>query len=351
VEGGTFEWFLDDALGSVRQVVDVNGTVVLARSYDPYGQWLTESGTGSSGYGFTGEQWSSSFDMIFLRARWYDARDGRFVSQDLWPGSIYQPSSLHKYLYVSANPVSRVDPTGQYECEDPYHCEWTCPPEPPPLPPSSILTPREYVEQYEDLRELVFPSTGQWKHGTLTLAMFQNPRLPERVLLAMTALSESTGHPEGMEAVMWIVRTRARFDYPAGGKPGYGTTYREQILAEGQFAAYKWLHYNMPASREFMYAFDPKGFDAVPNSLGGMYDSYKTAYRLAQKVMDSEYQSMPRNLRRLDSFVSRAFKYESPASEEIYQDFVTLVGGNVFGDRMSDDNVFWTEIEAGRLPK
>jgi hypothetical protein len=31
---------------------------------------------------------------------------------DPWPGSIQQPSSLHKYLYVSANPVNSVDPSG-----------------------------------------------------------------------------------------------------------------------------------------------------------------------------------------------------------------------------------------------
>jgi RHS repeat-associated protein len=104
VEGGSTEWSLGDALGSVRQLAEDDGTVVLARDYTPYGQVLSESGTGSTGYGYTGEQYTRSFDMIFLRARWYDARDGRFVSQDSWPGSIYQPSSLHKYLYVSANP-------------------------------------------------------------------------------------------------------------------------------------------------------------------------------------------------------------------------------------------------------
>jgi len=56
--------------------------------------------------------------MLFLRARWYSFRDGRFVSQDSWPGSIYQPSSLHKYLYVSANPVRYTDPSGHYIFEE-----------------------------------------------------------------------------------------------------------------------------------------------------------------------------------------------------------------------------------------
>ena len=54
--------------------------------------------------------------MIYLRARWYHGQTGRFASQDPWQGSIQQPSSLHKYLYVSANPVNLVDPTGLYDC-------------------------------------------------------------------------------------------------------------------------------------------------------------------------------------------------------------------------------------------
>jgi YD repeat-containing protein len=43
-------WFLDDALGSARQVADDSGIIVLARDYGPYGRVIGEYGTGSSGY-------------------------------------------------------------------------------------------------------------------------------------------------------------------------------------------------------------------------------------------------------------------------------------------------------------
>ena len=49
------QYFLGDALGSVRQVVDANGEVLLARSYEPYGEVLASAGDGDSSYGFTGE--------------------------------------------------------------------------------------------------------------------------------------------------------------------------------------------------------------------------------------------------------------------------------------------------------
>jgi YD repeat-containing protein len=72
VKGDDVEWFLGDALGSVRQLVDGNGEVILARDYSPYGQLLDESGTGSSGYAFAGEQYDATTGLVFLRARWFD---------------------------------------------------------------------------------------------------------------------------------------------------------------------------------------------------------------------------------------------------------------------------------------
>jgi RHS repeat-associated protein len=106
------EWFLGDALGSVRQVVDDSGGVILSRDYDPYGQIVAESGDGSSGYGFTGEQYNASTELLFLRARYYGLGTGRFLSHDPWKGSIHRPRTLHKYVYVADNPINFADPSG-----------------------------------------------------------------------------------------------------------------------------------------------------------------------------------------------------------------------------------------------
>jgi RHS repeat-associated protein len=114
VEGADAEWFLGDALSSVRQVVDDGGEVVLARDYSPFGVVLSESGTGGSGYGFTGEQWDSYMRYLYLRARWYSPSVGRFVSVDPWEGSIQQPGTPHKYVYVQNNAPNYTDPTGMW---------------------------------------------------------------------------------------------------------------------------------------------------------------------------------------------------------------------------------------------
>ena len=65
------EYFLTDALGSVRQLVDSEGEITLNRSYDPYGNVLASSGSGVSTFAFTGEQMDSYSNLLFLRARYY----------------------------------------------------------------------------------------------------------------------------------------------------------------------------------------------------------------------------------------------------------------------------------------
>jgi YD repeat-containing protein len=56
---GTAEYFLGDALGSVRQLIDGDGVVGVVKRYEPYGELVTSVGESSSAFGFTGE-WTSS---------------------------------------------------------------------------------------------------------------------------------------------------------------------------------------------------------------------------------------------------------------------------------------------------
>jgi len=64
-----------------------------------------------SAYGFTGEMQSG--DLVYLRARYLNVNDGRFLSRDTWEGDYSSPLSLNRWMYVEGNPVNRVDPTGQ----------------------------------------------------------------------------------------------------------------------------------------------------------------------------------------------------------------------------------------------
>lgn len=43
-----------------------------------------------------------------------DPTTGTFISMDSYNGSIYDPVSLHKYLYANANLITYTDPTGYF---------------------------------------------------------------------------------------------------------------------------------------------------------------------------------------------------------------------------------------------
>jgi RHS repeat-associated protein len=116
--GSTTEYFLTDALGSVRQLTDAGGAITLTKAYDPYGVVTQASGAGQSAYGYTGEQQDAS-GMVFLRARYYSPNDGRFQSRDTWGGDGNRPMSMNRWGYVEGNPINLTDPTGNSVCYEP----------------------------------------------------------------------------------------------------------------------------------------------------------------------------------------------------------------------------------------
>ncbi len=110
---GSTEYFLADALGSVRQLTDASGAVTLTKSYTPFGEVLSTDGDGTSSYGYTGE-WTDSTGMVYLRARYYAPWQGRFTTRDTWAGEPTRPASLNRYVYAEGNPVRYTDHTGQW---------------------------------------------------------------------------------------------------------------------------------------------------------------------------------------------------------------------------------------------
>jgi RHS repeat-associated protein len=116
-DGASTEYFAYDGLGSVRQVLDSSGGVLYAQVFDPYGNPYASAGTGSTSFGFTGEQTDGN-GLIFLRARYYDPRQGRFLQRDTWRGNDRNQISLNPWLYVYNNPVNLVDPTGMVPTEN-----------------------------------------------------------------------------------------------------------------------------------------------------------------------------------------------------------------------------------------
>ncbi len=112
-DANTMEFFLGDALGSVKQMVDYSGDITLSKSYTPFGNVIHSSGDGVSIYGYTGEV-SDESGLVYLRARYYMPVNGRFIARDFWNGNYGKPLSLNKFNYVEGNPINLVDPSGYF---------------------------------------------------------------------------------------------------------------------------------------------------------------------------------------------------------------------------------------------
>jgi RHS repeat-associated protein len=109
--GNTWNYSLPDRLGSVRQMVDPSAAVQLARSYDPFGNVLEQTGAGQSKFGYTGEQ-TDPTGLVFLRARYYNPAVGRFLTADSVVPDPLSSNGWNRYAYAGNNPTRYTDPSG-----------------------------------------------------------------------------------------------------------------------------------------------------------------------------------------------------------------------------------------------
>ncbi len=109
--GNTVSWYLEDGLGSVRQVVQTDGVTGLDNlTYDSFGNVLTESNAaGGDRFKFTAREYDPNTGLQYNRARYYDPGAGRWISED--PIG-FGGHDTNLYRYVANNPIEYGDPTG-----------------------------------------------------------------------------------------------------------------------------------------------------------------------------------------------------------------------------------------------
>lgn len=111
---GRIWYYIYDGHGNTRLLTNAAGTVTDRYAYDACGNLLQKEGETENDFLYTGEQYNANTGLYYLRARYMDPSTGTFISMDSYQGSLYDPVSLHKYLYANANPVKYTDPTGYY---------------------------------------------------------------------------------------------------------------------------------------------------------------------------------------------------------------------------------------------
>lgn len=67
---------------------------------------------------YSGEWLDPSLNLYNLRARYYNALTGRFETMDPVAGDVFDPRTLHKYVFTGDKPVNYVDPTGQDDVDE-----------------------------------------------------------------------------------------------------------------------------------------------------------------------------------------------------------------------------------------
>jgi RHS repeat-associated protein len=78
--GSQAVYYLVDGAGSVRQLTDLNGAVVLTRWYEPLGQILLQRGSGDATYGYLGAQVDRITGLLYINGAYYDPVTGRFLT-------------------------------------------------------------------------------------------------------------------------------------------------------------------------------------------------------------------------------------------------------------------------------
>lgn len=111
---GRIWYYIYDGHGKTRLLTNAAGTVTDRYAYDACGNLLRKEGDTENDFLYTGEQYNANTGLYYLRARYMDPSTGTFISMDSYQGSLYDPVSLHKYLYANANPVKYTDPTGYF---------------------------------------------------------------------------------------------------------------------------------------------------------------------------------------------------------------------------------------------
>jgi RHS repeat-associated protein len=112
-QGGETFWYHLDGLSSTIAMTDESGKVRNKYGYDEYGNPTNATSEQIfNRFTFTGQAWDAGVGLYHYKARYYNPQGGRFLTQDSWKGSPWQPWTQNQYTYVGNNPVNLIDPTG-----------------------------------------------------------------------------------------------------------------------------------------------------------------------------------------------------------------------------------------------
>jgi RHS repeat-associated protein len=124
-------------------VSNQSGRSVHEYFYDPYGAILDNNGHPQDSsnwtdphnhYLFSGKEWDEESRSVYFGARYYDPDAAVWTTLDTYRGEVVNPATLHRTLYVLANPTTLMDAYGYYETNGESRIKTPRPPTPPDPP-------------------------------------------------------------------------------------------------------------------------------------------------------------------------------------------------------------------------
>ncbi|MBD7912105.1 RHS repeat-associated core domain-containing protein [Clostridium cibarium] len=105
-------YYMYNGHGDVVQTIDESGNVENKYDYDVFGNSTLTEEKSYNPIRYSGEFNDNSTGLYYLRARYYNPKVGRFISEDSYAGEDYDTSRLNRYTYCGNEPVLNVDPSG-----------------------------------------------------------------------------------------------------------------------------------------------------------------------------------------------------------------------------------------------
>ena len=102
-----------DEMGNTLFITDDAGATIGSYAYTPFGQMINASGGLDNPFTWQGQSgvMDEGNGLYYIRARYYDANMGRFISRDIKKSII--PNQLNPYQYALNNPLLIQDITGE----------------------------------------------------------------------------------------------------------------------------------------------------------------------------------------------------------------------------------------------
>ncbi len=113
IRGGQTYYYHADALGSIIAITNSTGQVVQRYEYNSFGEITYQQDPNFvQPYTYTGREYDEESGLYYYRARYYDPKIGRFISED----PIGLEGGINLYVYVKNSPINFTDPSGLETC-------------------------------------------------------------------------------------------------------------------------------------------------------------------------------------------------------------------------------------------